>query len=58
MPSNTAFCRNGMNNICVFYAQTNGDKSQEIFNKAWKKVKEWTSVSNEDLHQKFKPYLS
>lgn len=58
MPSSTAFCRNGNNNICVFYAQTNGDKYQEIFTQAWEKVKQWTGVSNDDLPQKFQRYLS
>ncbi len=58
MHPSTAFSRVGSNNICVFYAQSNGDKCQEIFTQAWEEVKQWTGVSNDDLPQKFQRYLS
>ncbi|WP_392530151.1 hypothetical protein [Nostoc sp. C117] len=58
MPSSTAFKRVGNKNTCIFWKQSNSEQCQEVFTEAWGKVKEWTSVSDEDLHQKFKPYLS
>ncbi|QLE46487.1 hypothetical protein FD723_40460 (plasmid) [Nostoc sp. C052] len=56
MNPNTPFRGHTKSTQSVFYQTSNGKDFPEVFAQAWRQVKRWTELSDDDLPKKFHKY--